>query len=282
MKVDNNLTESSKDDKKVKKDDEKIEEVEKSDEKIPKGMVELKIKKHSTCLIMGRRGVGKSFISKFLIYKMLQQGIYDTFYLFSTTERYSKRFNCFPKECVIDGFDLKFINELIKAQKSRIDRYEKESPKVASILFLFDDLLGSIRTGSHEMNYLNMLFSTSRHVNVGLLVISQSCKGLTSPVIRNNSDLIIWRQVNDNYLRSLYESVYWSGNFKSFMDFTKKSFQNTDFQMIAYDNMTTNDDQRWMLLLAEECNFQIEMTPRRIKNTKKNAKKMIRKSNLNT
>ena len=57
------------------KDDEKIENVEKSDEKIPKGMVELKIKPHSTCLVMGRRGVGKSFISKFLIYKMLNQGI---------------------------------------------------------------------------------------------------------------------------------------------------------------------------------------------------------------
>ena len=72
---------------------------------------------------------------------MLQQGIYDTFYLFSTTERYSKSFNCFPKECVIDGFDLKFIKELIKAQKKRIDKYTKDSPKVASILFVFDDLL---------------------------------------------------------------------------------------------------------------------------------------------
>ena len=204
---------------------------------------------------------------------MLQQGIYDTFYLFSTTERYSKSFDCFPKQCIIDGFDLKFIKELIKAQKKRIDKYGKESPKVASILLVFDDLLGSIQTGSHEMNYLNMLFSTSRHVNVGLLVISQSCKGLTSPVIRNNADLIIWRQVNDNYLRSLYESVYWSGNFKSFMDFTKKSFKNTDFHMITYDNMTTNDDQRWMLLLAEECEFQIEMKSRRIKNTKEDKSK---------
>ena len=257
----------------VEKSDEKIENVEKSDEKIPKGMVELKIKPHSTCLVMGRRGVGKSFISKFLIHKMLQQGIYDTFYLFSTTERYSKSFNCFPKECVIDGFDLKFIKELIKAQKKRIDKYGKESPKVASILLVFDDLLGSIQTGSHEMNYLNMLFSTSRHVNVGLLVISQSCKGLTGPVIRNNADLIIWRQINDNYLRSLYESVYWAGNLKSFMDFTKKSVQNTDFEMIAYDNMTTNDDQRWMLLLAEKVHFQIEMKSRRIKNTKEDKSK---------
>ena len=265
MKVDNNLTKSSKDDdkeeddKKVKKDDEKIEEVGKSDEKIPKGMVELKIKKHSTCLVMGRRGVGKSFISKFLIHKMLQQGIYDTFYLFSTTERYSKSFDCFPKQCIIDGFDLKFIKELIKAQKKRIDQYGKDSPKVASILFVFDDLLGSIQTGSHEMNYLNHLYATSRHVNVGLLLISQTAKSLISPAIRNNSDLIIWRQINDNYLRSLYESVYWDGNIKSFMDFTKKSFQNTDFEFLCYDNITKRDDQRWMLLLAEECEFQIEM-----------------------
>ena len=74
-------------------------------------MIELKIKKHTSIICCGRRGVGKSFMSKYLIFKMLQQGIYDTFYLFSTTERYSKSFNCFPKECVVDGFDLKYIEE---------------------------------------------------------------------------------------------------------------------------------------------------------------------------
>ena len=144
---------------------------------------------------------------------------------------------------------------------------------MASILFVFDDLLGSIQTGSHEMNYLNHLYATSRHVNVGLLLISQTAKSLISPAIRNNSDLIIWRQINDNYLRSLYESVYWDGNIKSFMDFTKKSFQNTDFEFLCYDNITKRDDQRWMLLLAEECEFQIEMKKKRIKDTKKDKSK---------
>ena len=41
MKVDNNLTKSSKDDEKKEDDDKNLT---KSDEKIPKGMVELRIK----------------------------------------------------------------------------------------------------------------------------------------------------------------------------------------------------------------------------------------------
>ena len=43
--------------------------------------------------------------------------------------------------------------------------------------------------------------------------------------------------------------------------------------MIAYDNMTTHDDQRWMLLLAEKVDFQIEMKLRRIKDIKKEKSK---------
>ena len=54
-----------------------------------KDLVELKIKKHSTIIVMGRRGVGKSFLSKYLIRNMLDNKVYNTMYMFSTTERYS-------------------------------------------------------------------------------------------------------------------------------------------------------------------------------------------------
>ena len=150
MKVDNNLTKSSKDDKKVEKSDgkieeveksdEKIENVEKSDEKIPKGMVEIEFKTAECVLILSKRNTGKSFLTKYLIHNFINQGIYDTIYLFSTTERYSHSFNCLPKQYIIDKFDIKFIQSIIDAQRKQIDKYGLHSEKTAKILFVFDDL----------------------------------------------------------------------------------------------------------------------------------------------
>ena len=117
---------------------------------------------------------------------------------------------------------MKFIDEIVKAQRARIDKFGKDSPKVADILLIFDDLLGSIKPNSLEQQQLNWLFSTSRHINIGLLVISQTSRILISPTIRANSDYIFWRQVNENYIRSIFESIFWSsGNFNSFLKFTK-------------------------------------------------------------
>lgn len=79
---------------------------------------ELKIKPHSTILVIGKRGVGKSVMTKWLLMKMLEQGIYNKVYLFSTTEKYSHSFDCIPKEDVIEGYDMKFVDKIIKAHPS--------------------------------------------------------------------------------------------------------------------------------------------------------------------
>ena len=122
---------------------------------VPKGMTEIKITPFSTTCVLGKRNTCKSFLSKWLIQKMVNQGIYNTVYLFSTTERYSHSFNCLEKEYIIDCFDISFIKKVLDAQKKQIDKYGLKSDKVAKILFVFDDLVGSISTGSKEMQMLN-------------------------------------------------------------------------------------------------------------------------------
>ena len=205
MKVDDNLTNSSKDDKikeeddkKVKKDDEKIEEVGKSDEKIPKGMVELKFKPFQTMIILGKRNTGKSYLTKYLIHQLVNQGMYNTVYLFSTTERYSHSFNCLPKEYIINGFDLKFIQNIIDAQRKRIEKYSLESEKVAKIMMVFDDLVGSISTSSKEMQMLNFLFATSRHIGISLVVFAQASRSSVNPTLRQNVDWLFFRNEENN------------------------------------------------------------------------------------
>ena len=86
-------------------------------------MIEIKIKPYSTITCLGKRGTGKSFLCKWLIEKLITQGIYNTVYLFSTTEKYSHSFNCLEKEYIVDSFDIPFIMAIITAQRKRIEQY---------------------------------------------------------------------------------------------------------------------------------------------------------------
>ena len=251
---------------------------------VPKGMTEIKITPFSTTCVLGKRNTGKSFLSKWLIQKMVNQGIYNTVYLFSTTERYSHSFNCLEKNYIIDCFDISFIKNVLDAQKKQIDKYGLKSDKVAKILFVFDDLVGSISTGSKEMQMLNFLFATSRHLAIGLLICAQCSRSLISPCMRQNVDYLLLRSLNDDYVKSLYESVYWTnpGGCKSFLAFTKKAFKNTTFEFLCYNNTVLEDSEKWSLVLAEETDFMLNMEkPKRKKGDGEGKKKDDKEKNKN-
>ena len=283
MKVDNNLT---KDDEKkeevnknLTKDDEKIEIVEKSDEKIPKGMIEIKFKTAECVLILSKRNTGKSFLTKYLIHNFINQGIYDTIYLFSTTERYSHSFNCLPKQYIIDKFDIKFIQSIIDAQRKQIDKYGLHSEKTAKILFVFDDLVGSLSSASKEMQMLTFLFATSRHIGIGMVICAQCSRALISPTLKQNADHLFIRALNDDYMKSLYEAVYWNsdGGINSFLKFCKKSLMNTTYEFLHYNNTIEEDSKKWSLVLAEETDFMLDMKTRRKVKDKKREKEKPKK-----
>jgi len=251
--------------------------MESSKEEKKSGDMELEIKPHSTIVVLGKRGTGKSVFSKWLIKHLVENQIYDSVYILSTTEKYSKSFDCVPPEYIVDKYDIKFVQSIIDSQRKMIEKYGKDSDKVSSVLLVLDDLLGSVQTGSHEMTQINHLFSTSRHINIGLLVCSQCSRSLVSPVVKQNTDYLAFRQINDDYLKSLYESVYWDGNIKSFMDFTKKALRDTTHEFIVYDNVTSDESNRWMIMMAEMTDFQISYGKQSKKKIEKKTKKQKEK-----
>ena len=285
MKVDKDDKIKEEDDKNLTKSDEKIEEDGKSDENIPKGMIEIEFKTAQCILILSKRNTGKSFLTKYLIHNFINQGIYDTIYLFSTTERYSHSFNCLPKEYIIDKFDIKFIQSIIDAQRKQIDKYGLHSEKTAKILFVFDDLVGSLASASKEMQMLTFLFATSRHIKIGIVVVAQCSRALISPTLKQNCDHLFIRALNDDYMKSLYEAVYWNsdGGINSFLKFCKKSLMNTTFDFLHYNNTIEDDSKKWSLVLAKEVDFMLEMkTRRKIKDTKKDKSKDDKKIKAKT
>ena len=227
---------------------------------------ELEIKPSSTMVIIGKRNEGKSFLAKYLLCKMIRQEIVDICYIFSTTETLSHSFDCIPKECVRNNFDISFIEKVLEAQEKEIRKSKigKDDPKIAKILFIFDDLLGSVRQGSKEQQLLNRLFATSRHLTVGIMILSQTTRGMFSPCLRQNTDYLFFRKVNENQLPSLFEAMYYPGSYKEFLSFYKNATNSSKFGFLCYDNLTREDD-KYFLITAEETDFKIKYT-RKISN----------------
>ena len=159
-------------------------------------------------------------MAKWLLRSLVAQQKVENIYLFSPTETLSHSFDCVPDSHIIPSFDLKFINSIIDAQTKICKKKGKDDPSVSRVLFIFDDMLGAVAQGSLEQQMLNRLFATSRHLKIGLMVLSQTARGLFSPALRQNTDYLLFRKINDNQLPSIHESIYFPGSLGSFSIFT--------------------------------------------------------------
>ena len=213
----------------------------------------------STIVIVAKRNEGKSVMAKFLLKSLVSTGRVDTVFLFSPTENLSHSFDCVPKTHIIPTFNLKFIDSIIDAQSKACKKKGKDDPSVAKVLFIFDDMLGSVKQGSLEQQMLNRLFATSRHLKIGIMVLSQTSRGLFSPALRQNTDYLLFRKINDNQLPTMYESMYFPGSYKEFLAFYHSATAASQFGFLLYDNLTREDD-KFFLLTAELCKFTIKYT----------------------
>ena len=215
------------------------------------------IKDSSTIVIVAKRNEGKSVMAKWLLRSLVAQQKVENIYLFSPTEKLSHSFNCVPDSHIIPTFDLKFINSIIDAQTKICKKKGKDDPSVSKILLIFDDMLGSVKQGSLEQLMLNKLFATSRHLKIGLMVLSQTSRGLFSPALRQNTDMLLVRKVNDGQLPTIYESIYYPGSYKAFLEFYHNTTAASKFGFLLYDNLTREDD-KFFLIAAELCEFTIK------------------------
>ena len=219
------------------------------------------IQPSSTIVICGKRNEGKSVLAKHLLCKLVQQEKVDLVYLFSPTENLSHSFDCVPKEFIIPTFDLRFIEKLLQSQQRAIQgrKSGKDDPSIAKILLIFDDMLASVKQGSAEQLLLNRLFATSRHLKVGVMVLSQTTRGLFSPALRQNTDYLFFRKINENQLPALFECLYWPGSYKSFLAFYHSATEQTQFGFLCYDNLTRGMDHFYMVTAEHPCEFKIEV-----------------------
>ena len=214
-----------------------------------KKLTEIDIPACSTIAILSKRNSGKSFLAKYLLHQLMKQGKIHSVYIFSKTEMHSRSFNCFPEELIIDHYNPEIIDAIFKNQENSIQKFGKEN--TPNVCIIFDDLVSSIPVNCPT---LNRIFTLSRHYNVQLMLLAQVCRAVFSPCIRQNVDMLFVNKVNDNYLKSVYECIYFDGSYKQFQEFFKKN-QTEDYSFLVYDNLSPKPV--FYTIKAKPCNFKI-------------------------
>ena len=89
-----------------------------------------KIQANATHVFCSRRNSGKSYLAKYVLHSLVEEGLVDEVFIISQTEHISKSFDVFDDEHIIKEYNPVFIENLIKQQAVSIKKMGKEkAPK---------------------------------------------------------------------------------------------------------------------------------------------------------
>ena len=132
------------------------------------------------------------------------------------------------------------IAKILQIQEKNIKKNKK-----INILIICDDVI--IHSRSKQLINLSCM---SRHYFITVILNLQYTKGLCSSSVRNNIDALIWSDLGDIALRSIYESIAVSFSWKEFKKFTQDN--NHSYNFIMYDSRTQNKKERLKIIRARE------------------------------
>ena len=182
-----------------------------------------------SCCIVSRRNSGKTHLMQYLTNHLLENELIDYCILFSETAHLSGDFSeLLPKKSILDKFDEKSINKIIKYQEK-----QKAKKKKTQCLIIVDDSISCVNNDFQKL--INKLFSKGRHWNISVVLINQYIKDVISTIVRNNIDYLLYSTNSTNILEYIYDIVIYDGKKKDFIQWSQDNTKN--FQFILFKNL---------------------------------------------
>ena len=155
-------------------------------------------------LLVGPSGTGKSCIlSSMLNFAPYKKAWKNNVFCFSPTMREDQEYQHLqiPDYRIIDHYDQEIITELYEEQKEA-KKYLKKGKELTHICIVLDDLITDLPTNQRSL--LSKLFCTGRHLNISILIASQSYK-LCARTIRMNLTCLIVLHCNQGEVKKISE-----------------------------------------------------------------------------
>jgi Cdc6-like AAA superfamily ATPase len=202
----------------------------------PEGVDEIirRLPKFFTCSIASKRGTGKSVLVSEIMRELLKRDQYkvDIFVVMSGSAGLNKDYVDIVPANLIMPFSEEVMNRIW-------DHQAKIAPeKREHICLVLDDCLGDKEAVRNPT--IQKWYSVCRHINASIIVISQHTSVLLTPIIRSQSDLIIYSKLN----RQQLEQLWMSTTNISKKDFIRVSetLGGRDYNMLVLDNVISSTE----------------------------------------
>lgn len=201
-----------------------------------------------THFLIGKRNSGKSVLGKHIVENLAKRKRTDTVIAFSNTMRYNRDWHMLKPKNRIEGYQVSKLESIIKfAQKEADKKMEDPSYQPKRITIVLDDIIG-MNKETRNCPILDYLFSLGRHINIGVIVISQYPKVVISCIARNNIDFLYMSVNSPAVMALLYEIAIFDGSIHQFRDFITANITQDQYSFVVFNN--TSDQPRFHRVMA--------------------------------
>lgn len=187
-------------------------------------------------LIIGKRGSGKSFLMRYLMYqfKKVPYGI-----VISGSERVNKFYSKFlPSSYIYYEYDSEVVNNVLRKQEQVI---EKNGINPGNRMFIILDDCLQDQARIFKQREMKEIFFNGRHYNCSLFLLTQYCISIP-PDFRTNIDWVfLFSEVIRENVEKLYK--YYAGMFQNMAEFKKiyyKLTENKTAMVLKTSNIDVN------------------------------------------
>jgi hypothetical protein len=177
-----------------------------------------------TISCVSARNSGKSVLIQELVRKLIKAKRVDMVLIMSGSAGLNEDWTFLPSNLVIP-FSTDTLDRIWNKQKmTPIDEREH-------ILVVLDDCLATPEAFRNQR--INAFYSLGRHLTLSMMILSQHTAYLLSPIIKANSDIILWSKLNRQQLKSLWESTT-NLEWKAFLNFSE-TLGGVDYNFLLLD-----------------------------------------------
>jgi hypothetical protein len=177
-----------------------------------------------TISCVSARNSGKSVLIQELVRKLIKAKRVDMVLIMSGSAGLNEDWTFLPGNLVIP-FSTDTLDRIWNKQKmTPIDEREH-------ILVVLDDCLATPEAFRNQR--INAFYSLGRHLTLSMAILSQHTAYLLSPIIKANSDIILWSKLNRQQLKALWESTT-NLEWKAFLNFSE-TLGGVDYNFLLLD-----------------------------------------------
>ena len=196
-----------------------------------------RLPEYFTISVASRRNSGKTVIVSQLIKELLKTKRVDKAVVISGSAGLNDDYTDILPASLIRQYDNVTLPS-IWAMNAKKDKKERQH-----ILIIMDDCLSNPECYGNED--INEIYTKGRHNHISIIMLSQHTAHLLNPTIRANSDLILYSKLNQQQLKSLFESTT-NMDYKDFKAFSEANAGH-NYQFIYLDSFKQTNEAREFL-----------------------------------